>query len=105
MGSPFEGMKLEHWPDFVLAISGILLIASFGAMVAGANLPGGTLGWVSLMAAIFCFGVAGKIAFQRVFNRATKKWHDGWRNNLLSNIFILVFIALGYFSYHVFKNS
>ncbi|MDR9766301.1 hypothetical protein RJP56_09580 [Shewanella baltica] len=103
MSNPFDSMKLKSWPDFILAISGITFLLSFTAMVAEKELPGGTLGWVSLMGAIFSFGIAGKIAFKRVFNRDSNKWEDGWRNNHLSNLFILISVGLGYLAYHVFS--
>lgn len=100
MSNPFSNIELKHWPDFVLAISGISFVMVLAALISSTNLPGGTLGWVTLMAGVVCFGIAGKHAHYRRHDKDIHKWISAWRMSVLSNI--LVVIAFGLISGSVY---
>lgn len=65
-----------------------------GALISDVALPGGTLGWVFLFFGVITFGVAGKHAHYRRYDKEIHKWVSAWRANFLSYIFLLVTLGL-----------
>ena len=105
MKNPFSNIELKTWPDFLLAISGISFVMTLGAMISGIYLPGGTLGWVALMAGVVLFGIAGKQAHYRRHDKKLNKWISAWRFNALSNIFVFASLALILGAIYVFAQN
>lgn len=102
MSNPFDNIQLKHWPDFLLALSGVSFTMAFWALIGGIVLPGGTLGWVFALAGVVSFGIAGKIAHYQRHDKAIYKWVSAWRNNWLSNMFLIVTMLLLVSSVYVF---
>ncbi|PML81993.1 hypothetical protein [Enterovibrio norvegicus] len=90
MLNPFEKFELKQLPDLVLVIFGISFLAILGAIIGSVVLPGGTLGWLLVIASFLSFSIAWKNAHYRKHDKEIYKWVNAWRNNALSNIFLLI---------------
>ncbi|KKA43633.1 hypothetical protein [Salinivibrio sp. KP-1] len=65
MNNPFTNIELKVWPDFLLAISGALLVAAVVAMFAGNELATRLIfGFGGLV----LFGIGGKAAHYKYRN-------------------------------------
>lgn len=95
MNNPFTNIELKVWPDFLLAISGVLLVAAVVVMFAGNELALRlSLGFGGLV----LFGIGGKAAHYKYRDPSIKgnsnAWFSGWRHSFLADIFAALGIVL-----------
>lgn len=99
MNNPFSGIELKTWPDFLLAISGTLLVASVVAMFSGNDLA---LRLSVGFGGFVLSGIGGKIAHYKFRDSSVKgnanAWFSGWRHSFLADIFAVTGVALILFS-------
>lgn len=100
MSNPFSGIELKTWPDFLLAISGALLVAATVAMFAGNELA---LRLSAGFGGLVLFGIGGKVAHYKFRDPTIKgngnAWFSGWRHSLLADIFAASGVVLICFSF------
>ena len=95
MLKPFQTFQLIHLSNIVLVISGTSLLLAFGALILSITLPGGTLGWVSLIGAFFCLNLAWSNEHHRSHDKKIYEHEEAWRNDYSTNLYII--LAIGNF--------
>lgn len=103
MMNPFKNFQLKQLPDLVLVIFGISFLAILGALIRSVVLPGGTLGWLLVIAAFLSFSIAWKNAHYRTHDKEIHKWVNAWRHNGLSNAFLCLAVVLLISTFAYFK--
>ena len=98
MENPFKNIRLKHWPDYWLALTGPCLIIFLGALVANAEIPGNTVTWVILFSGMFIFGIGAQVAHYKIHLKGLEGnanvWISKWRHSFLANIFAVVGLSL-----------
>jgi ABC-type multidrug transport system permease subunit len=101
--NPFKNFQLKQLPDLVLVIFGISFLAILGALICSVVLPGGTLGWLLVIAAFLSFSIAWNNAHYRTHDKEIHKWVNSWRHNGLSNAFLCLAVVLLISAFAYFK--
>lgn len=102
MQNPLANIKLQSWPDFVLAISGTAFLVSLPFVL-------GTCRAIAL-AVLFCggfiFGLGGKIAHYRYRDSSVpgnaNAWFPGWRHSLLADSLAMIGLVITFIGAYLF---
>lgn len=95
MANIFANVRIQYWPDYLLVVSGTLLLASTTAMFSGIEYSG----LVSLLlGGVFVFGIGAQIAHFRYRDKSVNgnanAWFSGWRHSFLADAFSLIGVAI-----------
>ncbi|MEP2627445.1 MAG: hypothetical protein ABJP66_06585 [Hyphomicrobiales bacterium] len=95
MENPLKNIEFKVWPDYLLAVSALLLVISVGALFAGAPLG---LPLSALFGGFFLFAIGGKIAHYKFRAPEAKGnanvWVSGWRHSFVADCFALLGVGL-----------
>lgn len=106
MENPFKNIQLKNWPDYWLAVTGASFVILLGGLVAGQQLPGGTVNWVIFFGGLVLLGIGAQKAHYKVHIKDGEGnmnvWVSKWRHSIAADIFVIVGLLLVLFSIEKF---